>query len=234
MDDVSLPHEEPDMTTLSLDRDEGTQDPDAEAHSPRLPPRWFIRTAWIAHRAMYRVTGGRRGLWRPEPGRWGTMRLFTVGRKSGQRPRGDPRLLRGRAQHRDDGDERLGRGRARLVAEPPGAAGCHDRGEGHGRRCRSVATLPRVRNATASGRCGAPTTRTSTATRRAGRRKRRWSSSSRALIDAPRRRRVDSYPTKSLGYRGHDPDRFRDARHDRSDPRLAYPRQRRHRLLDEG
>ena len=73
------------MTTPVTGSSEGTQAPDAEAHSPRLPPRWFIRTAWIAHRAMYRVTGGRRGLWRPEPGKWGTMRLFTVGRKSGQR-----------------------------------------------------------------------------------------------------------------------------------------------------
>ena len=24
-----------------------------------LPPRWFIRTAWAVHRALYRMTGGR-------------------------------------------------------------------------------------------------------------------------------------------------------------------------------
>ena len=52
--------------------------------APRLPPRWFIRIAWIAHRAIHRATGGRRGLWHAQPGKWGTMRLTTVGRRSGQ------------------------------------------------------------------------------------------------------------------------------------------------------
>jgi deazaflavin-dependent oxidoreductase (nitroreductase family) len=52
--------------------------------TPRLPPRWFVRTAWVAHRALYRITGGRRGLWEPKPGKWGTMRLTTVGRRSGK------------------------------------------------------------------------------------------------------------------------------------------------------
>ena len=52
--------------------------------SPRLPPKWFIRIAWVVHRAIYRLTGGRRGLWKPSPGRWGTFRLTTVGRRSGR------------------------------------------------------------------------------------------------------------------------------------------------------
>jgi deazaflavin-dependent oxidoreductase (nitroreductase family) len=56
----------------------------ASPRSPSLPPRFVIRLAWLVHRAMYRLTGGRRGLWRPRPGRWGTMRLHTVGRKSGR------------------------------------------------------------------------------------------------------------------------------------------------------
>lgn len=51
---------------------------------PRLPPRWFVRTAWVVHRAYYRLTGGRRGLWPVRPGKWGTMRLTTVGRRSGK------------------------------------------------------------------------------------------------------------------------------------------------------
>ena len=43
---------------------------------PWLPPRWFIRLAWIAHRLVYRVTGGRRGLSVPRPGAtFGHMRL---------------------------------------------------------------------------------------------------------------------------------------------------------------
>lgn len=50
---------------------------------PRLPPRWFIRHAWFAHRRLYRLTGGRLGLWRPKPNGWGAMRLNTVGRRTG-------------------------------------------------------------------------------------------------------------------------------------------------------
>jgi deazaflavin-dependent oxidoreductase (nitroreductase family) len=51
---------------------------------PRLPPSWFIRFAWAVHRAIYRLTGGRRGLWQPKPGKWGTLRLTSVGRRSGK------------------------------------------------------------------------------------------------------------------------------------------------------
>ncbi len=51
----------------------------------RVPPRWFITTAWKAHRALYRVTHGRKGLWTPSNKRgWGALRLSTVGRRSGQ------------------------------------------------------------------------------------------------------------------------------------------------------
>lgn len=50
----------------------------------RLPPRWFVRTAWVVHRAYYRVTGHRRGLWRPQPEKWGTLLLRTVGRRTGR------------------------------------------------------------------------------------------------------------------------------------------------------
>jgi F420H(2)-dependent quinone reductase len=55
-----------------------------ESRSPRLPPRWFIRLAWSVHRGLYRFTGGRIGLWRPRPGRWGALRLTTNGRRSGR------------------------------------------------------------------------------------------------------------------------------------------------------
>jgi len=63
-------------------------DADAVRRGPRpqpfLPPRWFVRTAWYAHRFYHRVTGGRRGLWPPSAGKWGTMELTTVGRRSGR------------------------------------------------------------------------------------------------------------------------------------------------------
>jgi deazaflavin-dependent oxidoreductase (nitroreductase family) len=48
-----------------------------------LPPRWFVRLAWAVHRALYRVTGGRVGLGRATDDKWGTMRVHTIGRKSG-------------------------------------------------------------------------------------------------------------------------------------------------------
>jgi deazaflavin-dependent oxidoreductase (nitroreductase family) len=52
--------------------------------TPWLPPRWFIHLAWIVHRAIYRLTGGRRGLAVPGGARFGTLRLHTTGRKSGK------------------------------------------------------------------------------------------------------------------------------------------------------
>lgn len=50
---------------------------------PRLPPRWFVRRFWFAHRRMYLLTRGRLGLWRPRRKRWGALRLTTVGRRTG-------------------------------------------------------------------------------------------------------------------------------------------------------
>ena len=51
---------------------------------PRLPPRWFVVTAWHVHRLIFRASGGRKGLWPPRPGKWGTLRLTTTGRRSGE------------------------------------------------------------------------------------------------------------------------------------------------------
>jgi F420H(2)-dependent quinone reductase len=48
-----------------------------------LPPRWFIRAAWLVHRALYRVSGGRFGLRKPTPTNFGMMTIQTTGRKSG-------------------------------------------------------------------------------------------------------------------------------------------------------
>ena len=56
---------------------------DERERDARLPPRWFVRLAWRAHRAVYRVTAGRVGLWRPKRRRWGTLRLTTTGRRTG-------------------------------------------------------------------------------------------------------------------------------------------------------
>ncbi|MBU1227282.1 MAG: nitroreductase family deazaflavin-dependent oxidoreductase [Actinobacteria bacterium] len=50
----------------------------------RVPPRWFERIFWYTHRGLYRITCGRIGLWRPKPGRWGALRLTTIGRRTGK------------------------------------------------------------------------------------------------------------------------------------------------------
>lgn len=50
----------------------------------RVPPRWFVVTAWHVHRLIVRASGRRRGLWPPRPGKWGTLRLTTRGRRSGE------------------------------------------------------------------------------------------------------------------------------------------------------
>ena len=57
---------------------------DKKEHPVRVPPRWFVRLAWFTHRGMYRITGGRVGLWRPKTHRWGTMHLTTTGRRTGR------------------------------------------------------------------------------------------------------------------------------------------------------
>jgi deazaflavin-dependent oxidoreductase (nitroreductase family) len=52
--------------------------------SPSLPPRWFIRSFWVAQRALYSVTRGRLGLVAAKADSQGMMRLRTVGRLSGK------------------------------------------------------------------------------------------------------------------------------------------------------
>ena len=54
-----------------------------ERPSPKVP-RWLVRTIWAIHRTAYSLTGGRFGLREPGPGRWGMLRLTTVGRRSGR------------------------------------------------------------------------------------------------------------------------------------------------------
>ena len=49
---------------------------------PSLPPRWFVRVAWKAHRALYRILG-RKSLRPATTTKWGMFRITTVGRKSG-------------------------------------------------------------------------------------------------------------------------------------------------------
>jgi F420H(2)-dependent quinone reductase len=57
---------------------------ETSTRAPRLPPRWFVIVAWRIHRAFYRLSGGRLGLWPPKGEKWGTLRLTTIGRRSGK------------------------------------------------------------------------------------------------------------------------------------------------------
>ena len=51
----------------------------------KQPPRPLIKLFWKIHRAMYRITGGRFGLQRPETGaKFGMLRIRTTGRRSGK------------------------------------------------------------------------------------------------------------------------------------------------------
>ncbi len=57
---------------------------DTTPANPSTPPRWFMRSFWMGHRALLSLTGGRVGLRRAKPDRWGMLRLQTLGRHSGQ------------------------------------------------------------------------------------------------------------------------------------------------------
>jgi deazaflavin-dependent oxidoreductase (nitroreductase family) len=50
----------------------------------RLPPRWFVVSAWRVHRLIVRASGRRKGLWAPRADKWGALRLTTRGRRSGE------------------------------------------------------------------------------------------------------------------------------------------------------
>jgi deazaflavin-dependent oxidoreductase (nitroreductase family) len=54
-----------------------------QATTPRVPPRWIVRTMWKLHRGLYRITAGRVGLRRPSAHSWGTLRVITTGRRTG-------------------------------------------------------------------------------------------------------------------------------------------------------
>ena len=58
------------------------------AQAPEKPaphvPRWLVRTIWMSHRALYRLTGGRRGLRPSTPKQWGMLKLASIGRTSGK------------------------------------------------------------------------------------------------------------------------------------------------------
>jgi deazaflavin-dependent oxidoreductase (nitroreductase family) len=65
---------------------EGATRPGVEQPKPaaKLPPRWFVRSAWALHRGLYAATGGRVGSKPATETRAGTLRLRTIGRRTGE------------------------------------------------------------------------------------------------------------------------------------------------------
>ena len=62
---------------------EGVAVSDAHTGAPKVPPPWFVHTAWRVHRALHRLSGGR-FLWTTSNKRgWGALHLTTIGRRSG-------------------------------------------------------------------------------------------------------------------------------------------------------
>jgi deazaflavin-dependent oxidoreductase (nitroreductase family) len=57
---------------------------EATQKAPPSVPRWLVRTIWIAHRRAYAITRGRFGLRPATEKQWGTLRLKTIGRKTGK------------------------------------------------------------------------------------------------------------------------------------------------------
>lgn len=72
------------MPAARTDSDATRPADETSTESARLPPRWFVTLFWRTHRRVYRLTGGRVGLWRPKPGKWGVARLTTIGRRTGR------------------------------------------------------------------------------------------------------------------------------------------------------
>mgnify|MGYP006212449383 CR=1 FL=1 len=58
--------------------------PAAAPKTAWLPPRPVVRVAWTIHRRLYALSGGRLGLSPATAKAWGTMRLKTIGRRSGR------------------------------------------------------------------------------------------------------------------------------------------------------
>ena len=73
------------MVVLTQHYCDGETVTEQPASSVRVPPRWFVTTAWKVHRFLYRATGRRTFLWTPANKRgWGALQLTTTGRRSGE------------------------------------------------------------------------------------------------------------------------------------------------------
>jgi deazaflavin-dependent oxidoreductase (nitroreductase family) len=57
---------------------------DTTQKAPPKVPWWLVRTIWIAHRSLFRITRGRVGLRPATSTQWGMLRLKTVGRQTGK------------------------------------------------------------------------------------------------------------------------------------------------------
>jgi len=56
----------------------------AAPRTPKHPPPWFVHNAGRVHRVLYRLSGGRFLVSTSNKRGWGSLRLTTIGRKSGE------------------------------------------------------------------------------------------------------------------------------------------------------
>lgn len=78
----SIHHTEGDTMDNRTDTSAGDR-PVESGRTAKVPPRLFVRSAWVLHRALLRFSGGRIGLRPPTAASFGMMRLTTIGRRSG-------------------------------------------------------------------------------------------------------------------------------------------------------
>ena len=172
--------------------------PKARARRKRLPPRWFIRVAWAVHRAITGSRAGDAGCGWSSPGSWGTMRLTTVGRKTGK----TRSAILG---YYEDGPNLVtmamnGWGAPEpawwlnLQAQPNAEVELKS-----GTRA-SVRGPPWARSASASGRGGASSAMTRTTTRIGDRARPRWSCSSRQARHRPTEQFPPGRPTVATSW----------------------------------
>jgi deazaflavin-dependent oxidoreductase (nitroreductase family) len=57
---------------------------DTNQKAPPKVPRWLVRTIWILHRFLFRVSGGRIGLRPATSSHWRMLRLKSGGRQTGK------------------------------------------------------------------------------------------------------------------------------------------------------
>ena len=158
---------------------------DPAPRPPRMPPPWFVHTAWRVHRALYRLSGGRF--------LWTTKNKQRLGSAAPHHHRAEiragaqrhHRLPRGGSRPGHARDERLGRGPSLVVGSTWRRTRTPWSASRASRRARCAPAWPRGRSASGSGDVGPRSTNGRTGTPPSARPRRRWWSSEYAATQLP-------------------------------------------------